>query len=183
MLIPPKVLRVLQEQEFERLRSTHTRKVNVRLVAATNRDLEEMIAAREFRSDLYYRLNVFPIRMPPLRERKQDIPLLVSYFVQKFAKPSVDGDRTAPLSSGCTRCSASKVPPTFLAFRNGCSERCCWPDSGTKSCDHSFYAGRLGQIGRWVSGNGWECCIPDERCGPAGCIGIPAQTGSHSSHC
>ena len=66
--------------------STHTRKVNVRLVAATNRDLEKMIAAREFRSDLYYRLNVFPIRIPPLRERKQDIPLLVSYFVQKFAK-------------------------------------------------------------------------------------------------
>jgi formate hydrogenlyase transcriptional activator len=84
--IQPKLLRALQEQEFERLGSTRTRKVNVRLVAATNRDLEEMIAAREFRSDLYYRLNVFPIRMPPLRERKQDIPLLVSYFVQKFAK-------------------------------------------------------------------------------------------------
>ena len=84
--IQPKLLRALQEQEFERLGSTHTRKVNVRLVAATNRDLEKMIAAREFRSDLYYRLNVFPIRIPPLRERKQDIPLLVSYFVQKFAK-------------------------------------------------------------------------------------------------
>jgi formate hydrogenlyase transcriptional activator len=84
--IQPKLLRALQEQEFERLGSTRTRKVNVRLVAATNRDLEEMIAAREFRSDLYYRLNVFPIRVPPLRERKQDIPLLVSYFVQKFAK-------------------------------------------------------------------------------------------------
>ena len=84
--IQPKLLRALQEQEFERLGSTHTRKVNVRLVAATNRDLETMIAAREFRSDLYYRLNVFPIRIPPLRERKQDIPLLVSYFVQKFAK-------------------------------------------------------------------------------------------------
>src|ERR1700756_3555463 len=84
--IQPKLLRALQEQEFERLGSTHTRKVNVRLVAATNRDLEEMIAAREFRSDLYYRLNVFPIRIPPLRERKEDIPQLVSYFVQKFAK-------------------------------------------------------------------------------------------------
>jgi formate hydrogenlyase transcriptional activator len=84
--IQPKLLRALQEQEFERLGSTQTRKVNVRLVAATNRNLEEMIAAREFRSDLYYRLNVFPIRLPPLRERTQDIPLLVSYFVQKFAK-------------------------------------------------------------------------------------------------
>lgn len=84
--IQPKLLRALQEREFERLGSIHTRKVNVRLVAATNRDLEEMIAKKEFRSDLYYRLNVFPIRIPPLRERKGDIPLLVSYFVQKFAK-------------------------------------------------------------------------------------------------
>jgi formate hydrogenlyase transcriptional activator len=84
--IQPKLLRALQEREFERLGSTHTRKVNVRLVAATNRDLEKMIADREFRSDLYYRLNVFPIRIPPLRDRREDIPLLVSYFVQKFSK-------------------------------------------------------------------------------------------------
>jgi len=84
--IQPKLLRALQEREFERLGSTHTRKVNVRLVAATNRDLEKMIADREFRSDLYYRLNVFPIRVPPLRDRREDIPLLVSYFVQKFSK-------------------------------------------------------------------------------------------------
>jgi formate hydrogenlyase transcriptional activator len=84
--IQPKLLRVLQEREFERLGSTHTRKVNVRLVAATNRDLEKMVADREFRSDLFYRLNVFPIRIPSLRERKEDIPLLVSYFAQKSAK-------------------------------------------------------------------------------------------------
>jgi formate hydrogenlyase transcriptional activator len=84
--IQPKLLRVLQEREFERLGSTHTRKVNVRLVAATNRDLENMVADREFRSDLFYRLNVFPIRIPSLRERKEDIPMLVSYFAQKFAK-------------------------------------------------------------------------------------------------
>jgi transcriptional regulator with GAF, ATPase, and Fis domain len=71
----PKLLRALQEQEFERLGSTQTRKVNLRLVAATNRHLEKMVAGREFRSDLYYRLNVFPIRIPPLRERKQDIPI------------------------------------------------------------------------------------------------------------
>jgi len=86
MEIQPKLLRALQEREFERLGTTHTRKVNVRLIAATNRDLEKMVADREFRSDLYYRLKVFPIRIPPLRERKEDIPLLVSYFVQKFSK-------------------------------------------------------------------------------------------------
>jgi formate hydrogenlyase transcriptional activator len=84
--IQPKLLRAIQEREFERLGSIHTRRVNIRLVAATNRDLEKMIADREFRSDLYYRLHVFPIRIPPLRERKEDIPQLVSYFVQKFAK-------------------------------------------------------------------------------------------------
>jgi formate hydrogenlyase transcriptional activator len=84
--IQPKLLRALQEREFERLGSTYTRKVNIRLVAATNRDLEKMVATKEFRNDLYYRLNVFPIRIPPLRDRKDDIPLLVSYFVQKFAK-------------------------------------------------------------------------------------------------
>ncbi len=84
--IQPKLLRALQEREFERLGSTRTKKVDVRLVAATNRDLEKMIEAREFRSDLYYRLNVFPIRIPPLRERPEDIPLLVRYFAQKYGR-------------------------------------------------------------------------------------------------
>jgi formate hydrogenlyase transcriptional activator len=84
--IQPKLLRALQEREFERLGNSHTRKVNVRLIAATNRNLDKMIADREFRSDLYYRLNVFPIRIPPLRDRKEDIPLLVRYFVQKAAR-------------------------------------------------------------------------------------------------
>jgi formate hydrogenlyase transcriptional activator len=83
--IQPKLLRALQEREFERLGSTRTKKVNVRMVAATNRDLEGMLSAREFRSDLYYRLNVFPIRIPPLRERREDIPLLARYFTQKFS--------------------------------------------------------------------------------------------------
>src|SRR5467141_1628984 len=84
--IQPKLLRAVQEREFERLGSTHTRKVNVRLVAATNRNLEKMVADREFRSDLFYRLNVFPIRIPSLRERREDIPLLLRYFVQKFSR-------------------------------------------------------------------------------------------------
>ena len=81
-----KLLRVLQEQEFERLGSTKTIKVNIRLVAATNRDLEQMVADKQFRSDLYYRLNVFPITVPSLRERPEDIPLLVRYFAQKYAQ-------------------------------------------------------------------------------------------------
>jgi len=84
--IQPKLLRALQEREFERLGSNRTKQVDVRLVAATNRDLEKMMENREFRSDLYYRLNVFPIRIPPLRERPEDIPLLVRYFTQKYGR-------------------------------------------------------------------------------------------------
>ena len=84
--IQPKLLRALQEREFERLGSTRTKRVDVRLVAATNRNLDKMIEDREFRSDLYYRLNVFPIRIPPLRERPEDIPLLVRYFAQKYGR-------------------------------------------------------------------------------------------------
>ena len=84
--LQPKLLRALQEQEFERLGSTRTIKVDVRLVAATNRDLTQMIAERQFRSDLYYRLNVFPLSIPPLRERTEDIPTLVRYFAQKYSR-------------------------------------------------------------------------------------------------
>jgi transcriptional regulator with GAF, ATPase, and Fis domain len=84
--LQPKILRALQEKEFERLGGTQTIPVNVRLVAATNRDLTKMVADKEFRSDLYYRLRVFPIMIPPLRERREDIPLLVNYFVDKHSR-------------------------------------------------------------------------------------------------
>ena len=97
--IQPKLLRALQEREFERLGSTRTKKVDVRLVAATNRNLEEMIAAREFRNDLYYRLNVFPIRIPPLRERREDIPVLARYFAQKFAEQMEKRIETIPTAT------------------------------------------------------------------------------------
>ena len=81
-----KLLRVLQEQEFERLGGTETQRANVRLVAATNRNLAEMVARQEFRSDLYFRLNVFPITLPPLRERTEDIPLLAEHFLTEYSR-------------------------------------------------------------------------------------------------
>jgi formate hydrogenlyase transcriptional activator len=84
--LQPKLLRVLQEQEFERLGSTRTIRTNVRVIAATHRNLGQMVAEEKFRLDLYYRLNVFPITVPPLREHREDIPLLVRYFAQKFAQ-------------------------------------------------------------------------------------------------
>jgi formate hydrogenlyase transcriptional activator len=84
--LQPKLLRVLQEQEFERLGSNRTQRVDVRVVAASNVDLSKRVAERAFRSDLYYRLNVFPIHIPALRERREDVPLLVRYFVQKFSR-------------------------------------------------------------------------------------------------
>src|SRR5204863_1847090 len=84
--LQPKLLRVLQEHEFERLGGSRTIRADVRVVAASNRDLGQMVSERQFRQDLYYRLNVFPIDLPPLRERREDIPLLVRYFAQKYSE-------------------------------------------------------------------------------------------------
>jgi formate hydrogenlyase transcriptional activator len=94
--LQPKLLRVLQDHEFERLGGTRTIKVDLRLIAATNRDLVKSVADKEFRSDLFYRLNVFPIRTPPLRERREDIPVLVQYFVLKFARAMDRGIESIP---------------------------------------------------------------------------------------
>jgi transcriptional regulator with GAF, ATPase, and Fis domain len=94
-----KLLRVLQEQEFEKLGSTHTQRVDVRFVAATNRNLAAMVSDKEFRDDLYFRLNVFPIVVPPLRERREDIPLLVEFFIQEFCDRMDRQVDTVPVST------------------------------------------------------------------------------------
>jgi formate hydrogenlyase transcriptional activator len=96
IVIQPKLLRVLQDKEFERLGSNHTVKVDVRLIAATNQDLHRSIADGRFREDLFYRLKVFPIYIPPLRERKSDIPALVGYFVSKYASEAKKSIATIP---------------------------------------------------------------------------------------
>jgi formate hydrogenlyase transcriptional activator len=105
--LQPKLLRVLQEQEFERLGNTRTTRVNVRIVAATNRDLAQMIRAKQFREDLYFRLSVFPIWIPSLRERSGDIPLLVRHYVDKYSQRMNKRVETIPPEAMAALCSYS----------------------------------------------------------------------------
>jgi len=100
--LQPKLLRVLQEHEFERLGSTQTIRTNVRLIAATHRNLSQMVEEGKFRADLFYRVNVFPMTVPPLRERREDIPLLMSHFVHLFAATDEQTDRSDPRGSNGT---------------------------------------------------------------------------------
>src|SRR5215469_10451256 len=105
--LQPKLLRVLQEQEFERLGSTHTQQVDVRVIAATHRDLKQMVDNGQFRSDLYYRLNVFPVTIPPLRDRAEDVPILVRYFAEKYARRMsrrIEEISTSTMETLCNYC-------------------------------------------------------------------------------
>ena len=120
--IQAKILRVLQEHEFERLGGTRTQKVDVRLIAATNRDLSQMVASGQFREDLYYRLNVVSVEMPPLRERKEDIIALAMFFVKKFAgelKKKCDGS----IRTRRRCCCATTGPATSASSRTRSSAR------------------------------------------------------------
>jgi Nif-specific regulatory protein len=123
--VPPaiqiKLLRVLQEREFERVGGTRTMKVNVRMIAATNRDLQAMVAEGKFREDLYYRLNVFPIYVPPLRTRKADIVLLADFFLEKYAKEQ--GKRVRRLSSAVIDMLMSYHWPGNVRELENCLER------------------------------------------------------------
>jgi transcriptional regulator with GAF, ATPase, and Fis domain len=125
--IQAKLLRVLQEKEIERIGGKAPIKLNVRIIAATNRNLEKEVAEGRFRLDLYYRLNVFPIQLPPLRERKEDIALLTQHFLQYYSrKIGKDVNRIAD-AMRWTACSTINGPAISGSWRTSSKEACCWP--------------------------------------------------------
>jgi formate hydrogenlyase transcriptional activator len=129
LALQPKLLRVLQQQEFERLGSGRTHRVNVRLVAATHRDLPKMVKRNEFRSDLYYRLNVFPVVLPPLRERQGDVPQLVAHFVEIYARGM--GKRISHIPKETLEAFASySWPGNVRELQNLVERAVIWSDDG-----------------------------------------------------
>ena len=189
--LQPKLLRVLQEQEFERLGSTRTTRVDVRIVAATNRDLAQMTGTKQFREDLYFRLNVFPIRLPSLRERPGDIPLLVRHYVDKYSQRMNKRVETIPPEVMAALCSYS-WPGNIRELQNVIERSVVLCDGDTFSSDEAwlkrespqlpgpsvpFGAARADHERRMIEAALTEC--HGRVAGPAGAaakLGIPRQT-------
>jgi formate hydrogenlyase transcriptional activator len=189
--LQPKLLRVLQEQEFERLGSTRTTRVDVRIVTATNRDLAQMTGAKQFREDLYFRLNVFPIRLPSLRERPGDIPLLVRHYVDKYSQRMNKRVKTIPPEAMPALCSYS-WPGNVRELQNVIERSVVLCDGDTFSSDEAwlkressqlhgpsapFGVARADHERRMIEAALTEC--HGRVAGPAGAaarLGIPRQT-------
>ncbi len=188
--LQPKLLRVLQEREFERLGSTKTLHTDARLIAATNRDLEGLVAEQKFRADLYYRLNVFPVRVPTLRERAEDIPLLVRHFVEKFSRQMSKAIDTIP-SETMTTLVEYPWPGNVRELQNVIergepsreSKRGLWQHAhsiGRHRTQTDFVGARSSQLDR---------CRTERRCDAAGdealhfAIANAKTWHSHFSHC
>jgi len=190
LALQPKLLRVLQEQEFERLGGGRTHRIDVRLVAATHRDLTEMVARKEFRSDLYYRLNVFPVELPPLRERLDDIPQLIIHFVKSFARRMRKSIRLIPSETMAAFTSYS-WPGNVRELQNlieravirsndgvlpnslqGLERTPTWPQRTATPCctSHTFSDSMRSLILRTLEDTGWMVGGPE---GAAAKLGLP----------
>jgi len=154
-----KLLRVLQEREFERLGDTHTIKVDVRVVAATNSDLQKMVAAGTFREDLFYRLNIIPVQLPALRDRKEDIPLLVQHFLKKFTSPE-PGSRPLTISQQATRCLMSYAWPGNVRQLENAIERAVALSGGRSQIETSDLTPEIQQASQTLAAPPLH--LPDE---------------------